>query len=199
MRRDSPALLFYFFSFFYLSLPNTFLGRLLAMRAQTHKTVERVASLWFCWKNNNKTSTQNFFLFDQQGPRFVISSGPDAAGMSETRRHWHTQTSEIEWERERVGCDVALECKWLHNLKETCVIPVVSSLFWVCVFFFVFWATTDDAMLPSTGCAAATPASLSMVESSPGRRSYPSRRCWRAEGRGKRDLLLPSFTPTPIF
>ena len=76
------------------------------------------------------------FLFDQQGPRFVISSGPDAAGMSETRRHWHTQTSEIEWERERVGCDVALECKWLHNLKETCVIPVVSSLFWVCVFFF---------------------------------------------------------------
>ena len=75
------------------------------------------------------------FLFDQQGPRFVISSGPDAAGMSETRRHWHTQTSEIEWERERVGCDVALECKWLHNLKETCVIPVVSSLFWVCVFF----------------------------------------------------------------
>ena len=47
MRRDSPALLFYFFSFFYLSLPTTFLGRLLAMRAQTHKTVERVASLWF--------------------------------------------------------------------------------------------------------------------------------------------------------
>ena len=135
MRRDSPALLFYFFSFF-LSLSSYYFSwsSLSNARANTQNCWTSGLSLVLLKEQQQAQHTKKF-LFDQQGPRFVISSGPDAAGMSETRRHWHTQTSEIEWERERVGCDVALECKWLHNLKETCVIPVVSSLFWVCVFF----------------------------------------------------------------